>query len=198
MIPGYWGTLFKNRKKFRRGTPLIRHPVVKNVFSKHLLCLRVVYKIYRIDFWIKFTKHLHWLEKHLKKISDLIHKFCEKWNFLKKTSKNAIFLQYRYFLEIYELNFFQNFFTLSTRRSKQGQELLWKSVRWILRSSYVLLTHNWKRIFANPCEISNVPLRKNFRFLKSVPQDQGTTLLNFCVFLFIIDRERIFLRKSRV
>ena len=127
----------------------------------------------------------------------LTHKFFEKWNFRKKTPKTAFFSLQLEFLKIYELNSFQNVLVQSPGIVTQKSEIWWKSVRWISRSRYVLLTHNWKRIFANPCEISNVPLRKFFRFLKIVPQYLGIILANFWKFLWSFGRERIFLLKNR-
>ena len=118
--------------------------------------------------------------------------------FAKKRQELIFFLLQLKFLKIYGLNSFQNVLVQSPRIVTQKSKICWKSVLWISISRHVLLTHNWKRIFANPCQISNVPLRNFFRFLKIVPQYLEIILTNFCEFLWSFGGERIFLLKSMV
>ena len=109
--------------------------------------------------------------KNFQKI--LIHKSCEKSELLKKQPKNTTFSHFSTFLKIYELNFFNIPYIKWSSPALRKQKVLGKSIRQILRSRYVLLSHNEKRIFANPCVISCHSPAKILWLLNVFPTIQG-------------------------
>ena len=143
-------------------------------------------KIYKIHTLIQSS-----LWKKFQKV--LIHKSCEKSESLKKQPKNTTFSHFFTFLEIYELIVFNIPYIKWPSPVLWIQKFLGKSIRQISRSRCVLLSHNGKRIFANPSVISCRPPVQNFVNFKCVPACSRGHVLKFSGnFLHFSSRKNFF------
>ena len=127
---------------------------------------------------------------------NLIHKFWEKYDFLKKVWFSRFFWENFTFHKIYELNFFENFSDEIPSQVRAS----WNLFKNLFGSFFVSLCYlsmvfenhfsqTKVKFFSSPCQIFLI-------FLKSVPQHPGIMRTNFWAISLSFDRERQFFLKS--